>query len=285
MKTIFSSKFTLLSFITVLTLGLITPLQSSAADKAAQKATKNTSFNVAFDMAHNEIFSPLKDDKLNYSAFYKGFQEAGGKTSVNERLVAPEVLQDLDTYVIAGPASPFITPEIMALQGFVHDGGSLLVLLHISSPVARLTESFGILVSNFVLSEGENLIEGKSQDFFVTDFAPSPVTKGLKKIALFGSWGLMAERGALVVARTSDKAWADLNRNRTQEPDEPVQSFGIVAVKEFGAGRVVVVADDAPFANSFETVGDNALLAENIINWFRDNPVKRTPVKSKPLKK
>lgn len=275
MKSIFSRKLTLLSFIAVLTIGLISPLPSLAAGKVKHKAAKKTHYNVAFDLGHNEIFSPLNDGKLHYSNFYKSFQEAGANAGVNELLVTPEVLKDVDAYVIAGPASPFITPEIMALQGFVHDGGSLLVLLHISSPVARLTESFGIYVSNFVLSEGKNLIEGESQDFFVTDFAPSPVTKGLKKIALFGSWGLMAERGALVVARTSDKAWADLNRSRTLEPDEPVQSFGIVAVREFGAGRVVVVADDAPFANSFETAGDNSLLADNIINWFRDNPVKR----------
>ncbi len=276
MKTRFSVKFTLFFSIAILAMGLMAPLPSFSAPKAKGKAAKKTAhFNVAFDMAHNEIFSPENEGKLHYSTFYKGFKKAGAKTSVNMRLVTPEVLKDLDAYVIAGPASPFITPEIMTLQGFVHDGGSLLVLLHISSPVARLTESFGIIVSNFVVSEKENTIEGKSQDFFVKDLAPSKVTEGLKKIAVFGTWGLMTERNARVVARTSDKAWADLNRNRTKEKDEPTQSFGIVAVKKFGAGRVIVVADDAPFANSFINIGDNARLAQNIINWFKANPVKR----------
>lgn len=271
MKVLLSLKFTLIFSLTILTMGLISPLPSFSADKAAKK----THFNVAFDLAHNEIFSPENDGKLDYSTFYNGFKEAGAKASVNMRLVTPEVLKDLDAYVIAGPASPFITPEAIALQSFVHNGGSLLVLLHISSPVARLTETFGIILSNFVVSEKENTIEGKSQDFFVTDFAPSPVTKGLKKIAVFGTWGLMTERNATVVARTSNKAWADLNRNRTKEKDEPTQSFGIIAVKKFGAGRVVVVADDAPFANSFINIGDNTRLAKNIINWFKANPVKR----------
>lgn len=283
MKILLSFRFTFLFLLTIPALGLTLPQSSFSAGKV--KAAEKTHFNVAFDMAHNEIFSPLDDGKLHYSNFYKGFKEAGATAGVNERLVTPEVLKDLDAYVIAGPASPIITPEIMALQRFVHDGGSLLILLHISSPVARLTEPFGILVSNFVLSEGENIIKGESQDFFVTDIAPSPVTRGLKKIALFGSWGLMAERGALAVARTSDKAWADLNRNRTQEKDEPVQSFAIIAVRELGAGRVVVVADDAPFANSFINTADNALLAQNIINWFKANPVKRGRVKSGPVKK
>jgi len=277
MKILFPLRLTIFFSLTILAIALISPLPSFSAAKAAGKSTaaNNHHFDVAFDMAHNEIFSPENDGKLHYSTFYKGFKKAGAKTSVNMRLVTPEILKGLDAYVVAGPASPFITPEIIALQGFVHDGGSLLVLLHISSPVARLTESFGIVVSNFVISEKKNTIEGKSQDFFVTDLAPSPVTKGLKKIAVFGTWGLMAERNAKVVARTSDKAWADLNRNRTQEKDEPVQSFGIVAVKKFGAGRVIVVADDAPFANSFINTGDNSRFTKNIINWFKAKPVKR----------
>jgi len=273
MKTLLSLRFTFLLSMAILTLGLIVPLPSFSAGKA--RAAQKTHFNVAFDMAHNEIFSPENNGKLHYSTFYKGFKKAGARTSVNHRLVTQEIIKDLDAYVIAGPASPFITPEIMTLQGFVHDGGSLLVLLHIASPVARLTESFGIILSNFVISEKENTIEGKSQDFFVTDLAPSQVTKGLKKIAVFGTWGLMAERNARVVARTSPKAWADLNRNRTLEKNEPVQSFGIVAEKKFGSGRIIVVADDAPFANAFIKRGDNAKLAQNIINLFKANPVKR----------
>jgi len=267
MKSVFSEKLSLLFALFILAIGLIIPQPSSASGKAVLK----NHYNVVFDMAHNEIFSPENDGKLHYSSFYKGFQEAGAKASVNLRLVTPEVLKGTDAYVIAGPARPFITPEIGALRGFVHNGGSLLVLLHISEPVARLTESFGILVSNFVVSEEENTIRGKSQDFIVKDIAPSPVTKGLKEIAVFGSWGLMTERGAVTVARTSKKAWADLDRNRAHDKKEPTQSFGIIAVREFGAGRVVVVADDAPFANAFINAGDNAALAQNIINWFRDS--------------
>ncbi len=273
MKSVFSKKLSLLFVVSVLAIGLIVPPHSLAAGKA--KAAKAAGFNVVFDMAHNEIFSPENDGKLHYSSFYKGFQEAGAKTSVNLRLVTPEVLKGIDAYVIAGPARDFITPEIGALQGFVHNGGSLLVLLHISSPVARLTESFGILVSNFVVSEEQNTIKGKSQDFVVKDIAPSPVTKGLKEIAVFGSWGLMTEGRAVTVARTSKKAWADLDRNRVHDKKEPTQAFGIIAVREFGAGRVVVVADDAPFANAFINVGDNAGLAQNIINWFKDKKVNK----------
>jgi hypothetical protein len=274
-------RFLAVAIITMGLTGLVAPQASMAKGarktKAATPAThaqkKTGPYRVAFDMAHNEIFSPENTGRLHYSSFYQGFKKAGAETSVNMRTVTPAVLKDLDAYVIAGPASPLITPEILALKSFIGDGGSLLVLLHISGPVARLTEAFGIVVSNFVVSEEENTIEGRSQDFYVTKLSDSPVTKGLKKIAVYGTWALLPDNEENSVAKTSEKAWADLNRNRKKDKGEPTQAFTIVAVKKYKAGRVVVVADDAPFANAFINVGDNARLASNIIEWFKANPV------------
>ncbi len=282
-NTIISRKTVLFFMAAIIALALITP-QASLARGAKKTKAKTPAkvapidhgpYRVAFDMAHNEIFSPENTGRLHYSSFYNGFKKAGAKASVNTRLVTPAILEGLDAYVIAGPASPLVTPEILALKDFVHEGGSLLVLLHISAPVARLTEAFGIIVSNFVVSEKENTIGGRSQDFYVTDITDSPVTRGLKKIAVYGTWALLPESGAKGVAKTSKKAWADLNRNRKKDKGEPTDSFAIVAVKEFGRGRVVVVADDAPFANAFINIGDNTRLSRNIINWFKANPVVR----------
>ncbi len=280
-NTILSNRFRLFLAAALITMGLtalLAPQVAMARDSKKAKAgttppRKTGPYRVAFDMAHNEIFSPENNGRLHYSSFYQGFKKAGAQASVNMRTITPEILKDLDAYVIAGPASPLITPEILALKGFIGDGGSLLVLLHISGPVARLTEAFGIVVSNFVVSEENNTIEGRSQDFYVTDISDSPVTKGLKKIAVYGTWALLPDNEQSAVAKTTEKAWADLNRNRVKDKGEPTQAFTIVAVKQYKAGRVVVVADDAPFANAFINVGDNAKLASNIIEWFKANPV------------
>lgn len=225
-------------------------------------------FRVAFDQSHGEIFSPTNDGPLHYSTFYRGFKDSGASMFLNNEPVTAEVLANFDAYVIAGPTQEFTPEEIKAMQGFIQGGGSLLVLLHISSPVARLTESFGIIVSNFVISEETDTIKGQSQDFFVTRFTQHPVTEGLEKIAVYGTWGLMAGHDARVVAETSTRAWADLNRDRKYDEKEPRANFGIVAVSERGAGRVAVVADDAPFANLFIEAADNKTLANNIIKWF-----------------
>jgi len=224
-----------------------------------------------FDLSHSEIFSPVGNGPLEYSAFTRIVAGSGNRVMPNRAPVTPGVLRGVSTYIIAGPTREFNTHEIAALRGFVQGGGNLLVLLHIAPPVARLTEAFDIIVSNFVVAEGAQLIGGRVQDFYVTAFEDHPVTHGLGRIALYGSWALLAEKDARTVASTSGKAWADLDRNRVRDEGEAVASFGIVAVAEPGAGRVVVVADDAPFANRFFDDGDNTRLARNITAWFNAN--------------
>ncbi|MFQ5737037.1 MAG: DUF4350 domain-containing protein [Thermodesulfobacteriota bacterium] len=221
-----------------------------------------------FDGSHGEIFSPVNNGELDYSGFYDMLKASGAQLSINKGPVTTKTLADAGTYIIAGPTQKFTHAETGALHTFINNGGNLLVMLHISSPVAQLTESFGILVSNFVISEQTDLIEGLSQDFYVKRFAPHPVTRGLKKVAVYGTWGLLAQGAAKEVATTSDKAWADMDRNRKLDEGEPVQKFAIIAVATYGAGKVVVVADDAPFANRFLDEADNHRLAGNIIEWF-----------------
>ncbi|MBI5586751.1 MAG: DUF4350 domain-containing protein [Deltaproteobacteria bacterium] len=244
-------------------------LAAKGRDTDNPGAKKAAHGKTVFDLAHAEIFSPVQTGPLHYSAFYEGFKRAGEDVMVSAVNITPESLEGVKTVVFAGPSRDVWPSEVDSLVKFVHDGGNLLVLLHISKPVARLTEPFGIIVSNFVVSEPENNIGGQSQDFYVSKLAPHPVTEGVKKIAVFGTWGLMTENKAQTVAATSDKAWADLNRNRVLDKGEPVQSFGIVAVNQFGKGKVVVVTDDAPFANKFINEGDNKKFTDNIIRWFK----------------
>lgn len=254
----------MLSVCTAESAGKTAPAENTKKPLKAKTASK-----AVFDLGHSEIFSPVKDGPLNYTIFHDALKHSGGQVGINSEPITASTLKGVKTYIIAGPVQPLTGQEIAALETFVKDGGNLLVLLHISFPVAELTNSFGIVVSNFTIGERTGLIEDRSQDFFVTSFGPHAVTSGLKKIAVYGTWGLMANKPAKVVASTSEKAWADIDRNRAFDKGEPVQEFGIVAVSQFGKGKVAVVADDAPFANRFIVEADNRRLAENIIEWFR----------------
>ena len=223
---------------------------------------------VLFDTSHTVVFPPQSDAPLGLKRFLALFEERGVKVSVDDAPVTAKRLASVDTLVLPGPMRPFDGEEIDRIESFVRGGGNLVVLLHISPPAARLTERFGIIVSNMVISEHENLIKNESQDFYVKDFTPHAITRGVKTVALLGTWGLLAEGEATIVASTTERAWGDSNRNRSYDIGEPMIKAGVVAVAEPGKGKVVVVADDAPLANAFLDVGDNLTLARNIVTWL-----------------
>lgn len=226
--------------------------------------------NVYFDVSHRVIFQPDSDKKLGLKSFVSLFEKKGAKVYIKapDFNGAKELRPDL--IVLPGTMMEYSPKEIDQIENFVNAGGNLLVLLHIAPTLARVTERFGIVLSNAVISETENLLDGKSQDFYAKDIVPHPVTKGVSSVALYGTWGMMAEKGAKIVAYTGDNAYPDFNRNRVRDENEPGIKVGVVAVSEHGSGKVVVVADDAPLANAFLGMGDNLKLAENIVSWLTE---------------
>lgn len=232
------------------------------------KGLKHLPSLTVFDDSHAEIFSPLKGGPLNFSAFHGMIKSSGKEVSVNRDPITPEALDRVKTYIIAGPSMELKPEEIASLNLFVKRGGRLLVLLHISEPVARLTESFGIIVSNFVLSESNGIIGNEPQDFYVTSFTLHPVTEGVKRLAFYGSWALLTEGTAKAVATTSPGSWADTDNDGARQEGEPKEPFAVIAVTEWGLGRVAVVADDAPFTNLFIKEADNEAFVKNVIRWL-----------------
>lgn len=231
-------------------------------------AAETNAANVYFDVSHRVIFQPDSDKKLGLKRFVSLFEKNGDKVHIKApNFNAPKEARP-DVLILPGSMTPYNVKEIYKIEKFVKEGGSLLVLLHIAPPLARVTERFGIVLSNAVISETENLIDGQSQDFYAKHISPHPVTESVSSVAVYGTWGLFPEKEARVVAATSDRAFPDFNRNRIRDKDEPLVKVGVVAISEYGSGKVVVVADDAPLANAFLDKGDNLRLAKNIVSWL-----------------
>jgi len=226
------------------------------------------SAEVYFDTSHRVIFHPSSEQHLGLKKFVSLFSEGGNNVEIGDYPLGILDTGAVDVLVLPGSMVPYSEEEIAFIEKFVNKGGRLLVLLHIAPPLARLTERFGIILSNAVISENENLIDGKSQDFLAKDIASHELTKGVSGIALYGSWGLLAEGPGKVIASTSENAFADFNRNRRLDRGEPKVKMGVVAVSNYGKGKVVVVADDAPLANAFLDIGDNRKFAKNIVSWL-----------------
>jgi len=230
---------------------------------------------VIFDLSHREIFSPLSTAEMGYSDFSKSLSKAGYTVEANKQPLTTDTLAAAKMLILAGPMTEFTDDELKSITDFVSRGGDLLIMTHVSETIIALAEKFDIQPSLAVISETENLIENSPQDFYATDLSDHPVTLNMKKLALFGTWGLRTRDGgsAKILARTSKKAWADLNKDMALSKDEPQEAYGIVAVAQIGEGQVVVCADDAPLINKFLELGDNRQFGENVISWFENKSI------------
>jgi len=221
-----------------------------------------------FDMNHKEIFSPSPQGKLRYTNFYQMFEAAGFRNRMNNQEITADSLKDVNTLVLYGPMVPLLGSELQAVEQFVKGGGNLLVQLHIAAPAMNLTEKFYILATNGIILDEANKL-GQATDFYVPEIKAHPLTKDIKRLAVFGSWGLLSLQGAQTIAATSNKAWMEQNGNKTRDSFEEARSYGIVAINDKIGGKVVVIADDAPFLDNFIGEANNREFARNLILWFK----------------
>lgn len=226
---------------------------------------------VLFDQGHGQHFLVGNKGELDLSKLGETFTAQGFqvKTSSPDQPFTDAALANVSTVVISGAFKPISDAEVEVVKKFIDRGGQLCVMLHISSPLAPLLNNLGVAVSNGVIREQTNVPQPETPtDFFVTDLATHPLTKGLAQINFYGTWALNVEQPANVIAKTSPQAWVDLNNNNNLDPEDATQAFSVVVTGQLGHGYFIVFADDAIFQNRF-LVGPNQQLAKNLAGWLK----------------
>ncbi|PLX40977.1 MAG: DUF4350 domain-containing protein [Deltaproteobacteria bacterium] len=222
-----------------------------------------------FDEAHGQRFTiDGGGGDLGLSAFADVFVDAGFEVRALKSKITPETLKGAKALVTSGAFSPYSPDELEAISGFLNDGGSLALMLHISPTVRSLMDMLGVVPSNGVLKDGGEIIGGKDIDFKITNLEPHPLTQGLDYFSLYGGWALLPNAdGVVPLAATGDNAWIDLNRNTLRDSDEVKMRLNVAVAGTRGRGRFVVFGDDAIFQNRFLDA-NNKKLAHNLANWF-----------------
>ena len=223
---------------------------------------------VLFDTGHGERFLVGGDGPLQLSGFAGICQAAGIQVATLEKPISDATLEGIDGLVISGAFAPLKTEEIDALFRFMERGGKVSIMLHIAPPLDALLGRFGILYTNGVIRERENIIEGQPQDFRVIRVGGHPVLKGITSFILYGVWGLRnQDRNVRIIAKTSPQAWIDLHHDEVQTEDETT-AFGVACAGEIGKGGFLVFGDDAIFQNKFLDKNNKALAA-NLAAWLK----------------
>lgn len=137
--------------------------------------------------------------------------------------------------------------EIAVIEEFVSSGGALLFYGANDWGLNALLSRFGIEIvpSRVVVPLNSPVLADDQASFFIRDFCgPQGIADGLVSFLVNSGASLEVTSPAIGVAYTPADAWRDANRDSAPDPGETRGPFPVIAVSEYGTGRVAVVSDD-----------------------------------------
>lgn len=217
-----------------------------------------------------------------------------------------DVPEDADVLVIAGPTRPFHPSERAALRRYVERGGSLMVLVdpRANTNLGEDLADWGIRLGDDVVVDRVQGLFGRPVSPFAAEYAPHPITEGLREATLFHMARSVetdpeAEAAFTTLVRTSDQSWAErdlelffaegraelgaddlngpvpvavagtLSLNGAGDPEAAAGGEEAEAAADAGEGARIVVVGDSDFAtNAVVEQYRNRDFFVNAVNWL-----------------
>jgi subtilisin-like proprotein convertase family protein len=162
--------------------------------------------------------------------------------------ITPAALADFDMVCIAPPSFTISPQEISALQNFVANGGSLLLIAEgdrfLGIPA---TLAVNTLLQPYSMSIFGGFLSGVPIQ--VTDIRPHPVTEEVHTLNFAFYAGINTAGDAQILAVTPNGETC-------------------IAAAETGGGRVLLLSDSAPFSDDRFRRNDEPILARNAARWL-----------------
>lgn len=230
--------------------------------------------SIVFDMAHGEVFGPQDSTDLGQSAVV-GLARAGGYgVTVNTSQITTDTFsENVAAIYLPGPMRPFTESERNALDDFVRRGGTAIISIHVPFPVMGTPTRYGLPVGKGVMIATGSSADPSDPGVWTTDrIASDPLTEGVKRILVVSGWPVSLSESQIADPRIVVSAPADVlvdatgdNRFTAEDPQPP---YGVIGVASVGSGRVIVMGDDAIFANVAIGKFDNSRLFNNILEFI-----------------
>ena len=119
---------------------------------------------------------------------------------------------------------------------------------------------------------GVMVIPGQQPDAGVwatSSIRQDPLTDGVKTLSVVSGWPVSTSKSEIADPRIVVEAPAavvvDGNNDNTFDGTDPQPPYGVVGVATIGSGRVVVLGDDAIFANIAIDSNDNLKFLDNLL--------------------
>ena len=189
---------------------------------------------VIFDTQHRPIFSSF--DKMRGVFSERGLEVVDGGI---------EDLGSARAYILTGPAHRVYEKEIV---DFVRGGGVLVIMIHIPpSNIMPLLKEFGMSADTSPIEH--NVVRAVPS-------VETDLSRDVESIVLYGAF------------RVSDPIFVESEDViRLSDGTE----MGLVGMKRYGEGYVILVGDDAAFMDAYIESADNLKFVENLADFILKN--------------
>jgi ABC-type uncharacterized transport system involved in gliding motility auxiliary subunit len=173
----------------------------------------------------------------------------------------PQVPDDANMVVIAGPRTPFTDAEIQALNAYLDKGGDLMILVDpgVDSGLGPLVSRWGITLGTNYVAEGDPRLTVQSPFLpVVQKLGTHKVTDkiaGIPVVFLIPTYLTVpspAPTGFTItpLAQTSDRSWAETDPNALRNPQSLKFDDGVDTKGPLTLAVAIESASDASSANS-----------------------------------
>ncbi len=239
----------------------------SALVEPIGKRPGKQSGTLVVDLAHHNNFSPWEIDTLLAQVAARGYSVKFVKESKD----LPQTLRAADAYIIISPQTEISRTEISLIQQAVKRNMKLLLIEEPARsrasysgtrntliPANDLSAAFGFLFErDYLYNLTEN--EGNYRNVYFTEFKPSPITKGLRKITLYSAGSLSGSMDGIVYTGTNVTS-------------SKIETKGKLSPMVLTADSHVLGIYNLTFLTEpYNTSNDNGRLLVNIADWLADS--------------
>ncbi|KYK34334.1 MAG: hypothetical protein HXS46_13565 [Theionarchaea archaeon] len=193
---------------------------------------------------------------------------------VRNEMLTEDLVEQYDVVMLYQPHGLLEDSEIGALTTYVENGGGLIICGEHDagwndssrSTYSKLASTFGIIFTSNSVDDPTHKA-GCYCTPILHNMAEHPLSEGVTQIILFKPCALRISGDAVAIAR-GDEDTRTVGAEGIEGEDVIV-----VAVSEYGNGRVVVVGSYTVFDDSYINMPDNQVFAVNCFTWASEPTV------------
>lgn len=274
----------------------------SAIANALQRLAHAKEQHIVFLEGHGER-SPTGRANFDLGQFGEELGRKGIRPSLLNLAITPDIPDNTDVLVLAGPKVNLLPGEVAKIQGYVKRGGNLWWLadpgdLHGLAPLAQ---QLGLKFLPGIVVDASTQLLGIDDPTFalVAEYPPHPITQGFSAMTVFPAAAALEKAGDSEFERTPFlstvlRSWTEIGpiegkikfEAEKGEREGPL-TIGYALTKEQSKTdkpsgnkkaeeqtpeqRVVVIGDGDFLANTYLGNGGNLNLGLNIVHWLGQN--------------